>query len=192
MFEIAACAFVPPGHRGCASNKLLGRYDHRARAHSPEDERFHGASTGASCEVGTLFTVADDNGEPQVWPTRESGRRRLRWKQNVERACSMAGDGEAWTILEMRLRMTIAGSEGGRDNPREGRKLYIMYGMADRQAAQMFNQEFASSEGFAYDDCWSWDIKEERWQRERVSGNYPCPRAEMSVCYVRLSHLRLQ
>ncbi|KAI9062026.1 galactose oxidase [Trametes sanguinea] len=65
----------------------------------------------------------------------------------------------------------------------KGEKLYIMYGMADRQAAQMFNQECASSEGFAYDDCWSWDIKEERWQRERVSGNYPCPRAEMSVCY---------
>ncbi|CDO71013.1 hypothetical protein BN946_scf184844.g17 [Trametes cinnabarina] len=65
----------------------------------------------------------------------------------------------------------------------KGEKIYIMYGMADRQAAQMFSQEFASSEGFVYNDCWSWDIKEGRWQRERVSGNYPCPRAEMSVCY---------
>ncbi|KAI0659951.1 hypothetical protein C8Q70DRAFT_105866 [Cubamyces menziesii] len=65
----------------------------------------------------------------------------------------------------------------------KGEKIYLIYGMADRQGAQMFQAEFASSEGFVYDDCWSWDIKAERWQRERVSGNYPCPRAEMSACY---------
>ncbi|KAI0330748.1 hypothetical protein GY45DRAFT_1353779 [Cubamyces sp. BRFM 1775] len=58
----------------------------------------------------------------------------------------------------------------------KGEKIYLMYGMADQT-------EFASSEGFVYDDGWSWDIKAERWQPERISGNNPCPRAEMSTCY---------
>ncbi|KAI0353841.1 hypothetical protein OH77DRAFT_1406141 [Trametes cingulata] len=62
-------------------------------------------------------------------------------------------------------------------------KIYIMYGMADRQEAAIFESEFASSDGFVYDDCWSWDIAQGKWQRERVVGNYPCPRAEMSVSY---------
>ncbi|RPD70909.1 hypothetical protein L226DRAFT_574362 [Lentinus tigrinus ALCF2SS1-7] len=42
---------------------------------------------------------------------------------------------------------------------------------------------FASSDGFVYDDCWSWNIAKKEWRRERVAGNFPCPRAEMSVCY---------
>ncbi|KAI0628679.1 hypothetical protein C8Q77DRAFT_1220832 [Trametes polyzona] len=64
-----------------------------------------------------------------------------------------------------------------------GKKIYILYSMADRQAVRLFETEFASSEGFVYDDCWSWDIAEKNWQRERVAGNFPCPRAEMSLCY---------
>ncbi|TBU47134.1 hypothetical protein BD309DRAFT_988333 [Dichomitus squalens] len=35
----------------------------------------------------------------------------------------------------------------------------------------------------AYDDCWSWDIAKRESHRERVSGNFPCPHAEMSVFY---------
>lgn len=66
----------------------------------------------------------------------------------------------------------------------KGEKIYIMYGLADRQAAEHYNAEFASSDGFAYDDCWSWDIAQKQWRRERVPGNPPCPRAEMSLCYV--------
>ncbi|KAI0641446.1 hypothetical protein C8Q79DRAFT_1003753 [Trametes meyenii] len=65
----------------------------------------------------------------------------------------------------------------------KGEKIYIMYGMADRQEAAIFESEFASSDGFVYDDCWSWDIDQGKWQQERVTGNFPCPRAEMSVCY---------
>lgn len=66
----------------------------------------------------------------------------------------------------------------------KGEKIYVMYGMADRQAAELKSQEFASADGFAYDDCWSWDIAKKVWRRERVAGNFPCPRAEMSFCYV--------
>ncbi|KAI8974800.1 hypothetical protein BD414DRAFT_539561 [Trametes punicea] len=43
-------------------------------------------------------------------------------------------------------------------------KIYIMCGMADRKAAQMFNEDFASSRGYVYDNCWFWDIKQGRWQ----------------------------
>ncbi|KAI0823483.1 hypothetical protein BC628DRAFT_1324930 [Trametes gibbosa] len=63
------------------------------------------------------------------------------------------------------------------------KKIYIMYGMADRQGAAMFESDLGSSEGFVYDDYWSWDIAKGKWQRERVIGNFPCPRAEMSCCY---------
>ncbi len=63
-------------------------------------------------------------------------------------------------------------------------KIYIIYGMADRQAAELKGQQFASPNGFAYDDCWSWNIAKKEWRRERVAGNFPCPRAEMSLCYV--------
>lgn len=74
----------------------------------------------------------------------------------------------------------------------ERKKIYIMYGMVDRQAAAMFKSDFASSEGFVHDDCWSWDITEGKWQRERILGNFPCPRAEVSCCYVRSAHFRLR
>ncbi|KAI0765894.1 hypothetical protein BD413DRAFT_606060 [Trametes elegans] len=67
------------------------------------------------------------------------------------------------------------------DTPRD--KIPVMCGMVDRQAAVIFEKEFASTEGFVHADCWSWDIAGARWQRERVAGNVPCPRAEVSVCY---------
>ena len=65
-----------------------------------------------------------------------------------------------------------------------GERVYVMYGMADRQAADLYQEEFGSAEGFVYDDCWSWDVAKKQWRRERVAGNMPCPRAEMSTCYV--------
>ncbi|KAI1787955.1 hypothetical protein LXA43DRAFT_975032 [Ganoderma leucocontextum] len=65
----------------------------------------------------------------------------------------------------------------------QGERIYVAYGMADRQAADLYREEFASSEGFTYDDCWSWDVARKEWRRERVAGNVPCPRAEMSLCY---------
>ncbi|KAM5541680.1 hypothetical protein V8D89_004661 [Ganoderma adspersum] len=64
-----------------------------------------------------------------------------------------------------------------------GERVYVMYGMADRQAADLYREEFGSVDGFVYDDCWSWDTARKEWRRERVAGNVPCPRAEMSTCY---------
>ncbi|EIW54710.1 uncharacterized protein TRAVEDRAFT_39247 [Trametes versicolor FP-101664 SS1] len=65
----------------------------------------------------------------------------------------------------------------------ERKKIYIMYGMADRHEAAIYESDFASSDGFVYDDCWSWDITEGKWQQERVLGNFPCPRAEVACSY---------
>ncbi|THG96699.1 hypothetical protein EW026_g5175 [Hermanssonia centrifuga] len=35
----------------------------------------------------------------------------------------------------------------------------------------------------AYDDMWSWDLKAEKWQRQRIVGNPPCPRTEGGCTY---------
>jgi hypothetical protein len=66
-------------------------------------------------------------------------------------------------------------------------RLYIMYGVADRQGAQMQNQPNAASDAFGYSDFWSWSLKDQKWRREIISGNPPCPRAEMACTYVCIS-----
>jgi hypothetical protein len=65
-----------------------------------------------------------------------------------------------------------------------GGRIYIIYGVADRQAAQMHNQPHAASDAFGYSDFWSWGLTDKRWFREIISGNTPCPRAEMACTYV--------
>ncbi|KAI0760743.1 hypothetical protein C8Q74DRAFT_1372553 [Fomes fomentarius] len=87
----------------------------------------------------------------------------------------------------------------------EGEKVYIMYGLPDRQAAALTDKELGG-EGKGVDTdptrvivgAWdghsarrgaskrrpgSPDIAKGKWQRERVAGNFPCPRSELSVCY---------
>lgn len=63
-------------------------------------------------------------------------------------------------------------------------RIYIMYGCADRQGAKMQNQPYAADDAFGYSDFWSWGIKEQKWRREIISGNPPCPRAETACTYV--------
>ena len=66
-------------------------------------------------------------------------------------------------------------------------RVYVMYGMPDHQVAFLAGHEWGDMNGSAIEDCWSWGIKERKWRRERIAGNYPCPRAEMATCYVRPS-----
>ncbi|KAJ7706486.1 hypothetical protein B0H16DRAFT_1668163 [Mycena metata] len=62
-------------------------------------------------------------------------------------------------------------------------RIFFMYGQADRQGAMTFEQEHASLYSHAYGDLWNWDIKGEKWFRERLRGNMPSPRAESSCVY---------
>ncbi|KAJ7714618.1 hypothetical protein B0H16DRAFT_1667202 [Mycena metata] len=48
-------------------------------------------------------------------------------------------------------------------------RLFFMFGQADRQAAMIHKQ--------------TWDIKGEKWFRERLHGNVPSPRAEVACTY---------
>jgi hypothetical protein len=64
-------------------------------------------------------------------------------------------------------------------------KIFIMYGDADRSAALISSEQHGSMHSYAYDDLWSYDIKNAKWNREKLSGNLPCPRSEMSCTYVR-------
>ncbi|KAL6306427.1 hypothetical protein BKA93DRAFT_816487 [Sparassis latifolia] len=64
-----------------------------------------------------------------------------------------------------------------------GEKIYFMYGMADRAASQMFHQPHPAQASHGYDDLWSWDIQQGKWYRERLVGNTPCPRAELSHAF---------
>ncbi|KZT69127.1 hypothetical protein DAEQUDRAFT_670092, partial [Daedalea quercina L-15889] len=61
--------------------------------------------------------------------------------------------------------------------------IYVLQGMADRAASEMFHQAHASPESHGYDDFWSWNIKDCKWRREKMVGNTPCPRTEMACTY---------
>ncbi|KAI0314162.1 hypothetical protein OF83DRAFT_1138114 [Amylostereum chailletii] len=62
-------------------------------------------------------------------------------------------------------------------------RIWLMYGEADRYRGQGLNQPHGASRSFEYDDCWTWDIIEESWRRERIAGNPPCPRSEIASTY---------
>lgn len=57
-----------------------------------------------------------------------------------------------------------------------------MQGIADL----LVDSPFGTKQACSYDDHWSWDIDERKWRRERLSGNKPCARGEMSCTYVRV------
>ncbi|KAI0314163.1 hypothetical protein OF83DRAFT_1064292 [Amylostereum chailletii] len=62
-------------------------------------------------------------------------------------------------------------------------KIWMMFGEADRKGASTRMEKFGSMSSHACEDCWTWDIAREKWQRERMSGNPPSPRSEMSSTY---------
>ncbi|KAJ7098521.1 hypothetical protein B0H15DRAFT_580440 [Mycena belliarum] len=61
-------------------------------------------------------------------------------------------------------------------------RLYLLYGHFDREAAAR-GELHGAGEAFGYEDFWSWGIKEECWRRERMAGNPPCARTELSYTY---------
>ncbi|OSX62307.1 hypothetical protein POSPLADRAFT_1033940 [Postia placenta MAD-698-R-SB12] len=64
----------------------------------------------------------------------------------------------------------------------EKSRIYFMQGIADL----LVDSPFGTKQACSYDDLWSWDIDERKWRRERLSGNKPCARGEMSCTYVRV------
>lgn len=67
---------------------------------------------------------------------------------------------------------------------KDQRRIFFMYGIANRHAAMIHKAVHGSLYSYGYGDLWSWDIKAEKWTRERVHGNAPSPRGEMSCTYV--------
>ena len=63
-------------------------------------------------------------------------------------------------------------------------RIYLFGGECDRSAGEMTGELHAASNGYAYEDLWSWDIKNESWRLERLNGNVPCPRSEAACTYV--------
>ncbi|KIM45748.1 hypothetical protein M413DRAFT_442358 [Hebeloma cylindrosporum] len=69
-------------------------------------------------------------------------------------------------------------------DPNEER-IYLFGGECDRTAGEMTGELHTASSGYAYEDLWSWDIKNESWRLERLNGNVPCPRSEAACTYNR-------
>jgi len=65
-------------------------------------------------------------------------------------------------------------------------RIFLMFGQCDREGAKYSGELHGADSGYAFEDFWSWDIKDGKWRRERMSGNPPCPRSEMACAYVRL------
>ncbi|KAJ7032600.1 hypothetical protein C8F04DRAFT_1107341 [Mycena alexandri] len=63
------------------------------------------------------------------------------------------------------------------------KRIFLLFGQADRQGASLKNEAHGAESAFGYEDMWSWGIAEERWRRERMSGNPPCARTEMACTY---------
>ncbi|KZV74314.1 hypothetical protein PENSPDRAFT_601658 [Peniophora sp. CONT] len=64
-------------------------------------------------------------------------------------------------------------------------RVYLIFGDGDRFGATQQGQKGAADLSHLYDDCWSWDITGEKWRRERIPGNAPCPRSEAGLTYNR-------
>ncbi|KAJ7473606.1 hypothetical protein B0H11DRAFT_2174202 [Mycena galericulata] len=61
--------------------------------------------------------------------------------------------------------------------------LFVMYGIADRQAAGLAGKMHGAVNSHAHDDLWAWDIAAGVWTQRRVVGNIPSPRSEMACTY---------
>lgn len=69
---------------------------------------------------------------------------------------------------------------------RDTNRFYLLYGQCDRNGASLQGEPHGASDAFPFDDMWSWDLKTERWRRERRAGNTPSSRTEMACTYVRV------
>jgi hypothetical protein len=67
-------------------------------------------------------------------------------------------------------------------------RIYLVFGESDREAAQGTGDPNAATSGYAYEDFWSYGIKEGKWRMERFAGNVPCPRSEAACTYVSQFH----
>ncbi|KAG6906801.1 hypothetical protein DXG01_012049 [Tephrocybe rancida] len=77
---------------------------------------------------------------------------------------------------------------GPRKNPgswvsKDKNRFYLLFGHCSRDAGSLRNEPHGSSEAYCFEDFWSWDIKQEKWRRERFAGNPPCPRTELACTY---------
>ncbi|KAJ7640081.1 hypothetical protein DFH06DRAFT_1053126 [Mycena polygramma] len=65
----------------------------------------------------------------------------------------------------------------------EADTIFVMYGEADRHAAQRAKMPYGTDKSHAHEDLWGWDIAARQWTRHRVLGNAPSPRMEMACVY---------
>ncbi|KAJ7218173.1 hypothetical protein C8J57DRAFT_1395242 [Mycena rebaudengoi] len=61
--------------------------------------------------------------------------------------------------------------------------IFILYGEANRQGAQLAGMPHGATTSFAHEDLWGWDIKYRTWTQRRLLGNTPSPRMEMACTY---------
>lgn len=63
------------------------------------------------------------------------------------------------------------------------KRLYLLQGAASRSVAKMSAMQHGSTNGAGctHDDLWLYDVVEnsKSWSRDRLRGNYSCPRSEM-------------
>ncbi|GAW10274.1 hypothetical protein LENED_012521 [Lentinula edodes] len=63
------------------------------------------------------------------------------------------------------------------------RKIYILYGSANRTQARYKHAAGAAECDYTYDDFWSWHVDDKKWERERLRGSYPSPRTEAASVF---------
>ncbi|KAJ6472022.1 hypothetical protein C8R45DRAFT_1013780 [Mycena sanguinolenta] len=63
------------------------------------------------------------------------------------------------------------------------KRIYLVFGSFDREAAKSHNELHGASEAYGYGDFWSWSVEKEVWRRERLAGNPPCGRTEAACVY---------
>ncbi|KAJ6562073.1 hypothetical protein B0H19DRAFT_1210061 [Mycena capillaripes] len=61
-------------------------------------------------------------------------------------------------------------------------RIFLLFGILDRAEAKA-DEPHKADEAFGCSDFWSWNVKDEVWRRERLSGNPPCARTEMACAY---------
>lgn len=69
---------------------------------------------------------------------------------------------------------------------KDGKKIYVMYGDADRLGAKYQEMPHGAMTTYDYDDLWCWDIEKSTWTKQRIVGNQPSKRTEMACVYVGL------
>ncbi|KAJ7062886.1 hypothetical protein C8F01DRAFT_1056747 [Mycena amicta] len=63
------------------------------------------------------------------------------------------------------------------------KRFFLLFGVFDRDEASRNNEPHGTDVNWACPDFWSWNIEEEAWRLERLSGNTPCARTEMAYTY---------